>query len=143
MEQKPEQKPDEAGRNLTSTLQDMTKSAFQAQADLSEAMVSALTSIQGMPKPAVEAVQRFHEMSKKLRATQASMFDSYFSVVKKFDPTGALGSLTGKTAAPIQMVQEIARKAVKAQVDLIKTFGGMLSGVVGTVTGKKKDAKKP
>lgn len=131
-------KPEESARNLSSTLHDLTGGAFKAQADLSQALVDALSSIEGMPKQAIETIHKFHDAGIKLRGTQEKMFDAYFDVLKKFDPTAALFSMVGGAAAkPIALVGEIAQKAVRAQVDLIQAFGKAVGGLT-----RKKPADK-
>lgn len=127
-------KPDsESPKNLTSALHVATKGALKAQSDLAQAFVDAMNGIQGMPKPALEALEKFHAAGIKLRKTQEGLVDSYFDLLKKFDPTGSLGA---KAGAPLKMVQDLAAKAVKTQVSLIQKFGGAVSGVVGTVASK-------
>lgn len=128
-------------RNLTSTLHDMTKSAIKAQADLAQALADALSTIQGMPKPALDAIQKYQEMRLKLQKRQETMVDGYFDVVKKFDPTGAMGAKVGAAAAaPVKMAQDLAQKAVKTQVEIVKTFAGFVGGALGKAVGAAKKA---
>lgn len=131
-------KPTDPPKNLTSTMHDVTKGALKAQSDLAQAFVDAMTAIQGMPKPALEALEKFHTAGIKLRKTQEGLIDSYFDLLKKYDPTGGLGA---KAAAPVKMVADLAQKAVKTQVSLIQKFGGTLSGVVGAVASKMPKKK--
>lgn len=125
-------------KNLTTAMHSATKSALKAQSDLAQAFCDAMASIQGMPKPALDALEKFHATGIKLRKTQEGLVDSYFELLKKFDPTGGLGA---KAAVPLQMVQDLAQKAVKTQVSLIQKFGGAVSGVVGAVASKMPKKK--
>ncbi len=126
--------PEESPRNLTSTMQDATNGALKAQADLAQALVDAINSIKGVPKPALDALEKFHAAGIQLRTTQEKVFNSYFDVLKKFDPTAKVVAMVG-AALPVKAVQDLAQKAVKKQVDLIKAFGSAIGNIVG--------AKKP
>lgn len=132
---------DSPARNLTFTLHDMTKSAIKAQADLAQALADALSTIQGMPKPALDAIQKYQEMRLKLQKQQEAMTDAWFDVAKKFDPTGVMGAKVGAAAAaPVKMAQDLAQKAVKTQVQIVKTFAGFVGGAVGKAVGAAKKA---
>lgn len=105
------------------TWQKSVNDTFDAQAKLSKLWLDSLRSTRATPESMAELSKQVEQMIEQLQHTQRQLWGGCFSALKGIDPRNAPGSWEEQTHQVFQQWQDIARKAMEAQAELVANLG--------------------
>lgn len=105
-----------------STWEEAVKNTLSAQADWTRAWVDNLKSIEGAPKEVNEWAQQAQEMNNRWSETQKQLWDSWFALVKKFDPTTLNSDWSGEGQKFYKTWQESTQQMLNTQAEWMRRW---------------------
>ena len=102
--------------------EEMIKNALEAQTEWLKAWATNLEDLEGMPEQAKGALAQFKETAQRWTDTQGKLWGAWFELLAKFDPTKAGGLWGESTQNPFKVWQDMAKQAMDAQMDWMKTW---------------------
>lgn len=97
--------------------EESVKNTLNAQAEWTRTWADSIKSIEGAPKEVGDWAQQAHEMSKQWAEAQKQLWDSWFAVVKKFDPSKAAPDWSEEGQKMYKTWQETSQKVMNAQAE--------------------------
>jgi hypothetical protein len=106
------------------TWQETVEKSLQAQRDWTSSWIDNLSSMEGLPEPAVKSAERFQEMSNQWLSTQGDLWGNWFEMMNSFDPSSLSGNWTEMFKDPIKTWQNATEKVLESQSTWLKTWLG-------------------
>ena len=105
--------------------QETIRNTLAAQVEGSRIWTENITSIQGAPKGTADWAQQVQEMTKRWTDMQQQMWDNWFEIMKKADPSKFAGNWeTEGQSSFIKAWQETIQKSMDAQAELAHQWVG-------------------
>jgi hypothetical protein len=106
------------------TWEEAVKNMLNVQKEWTRLWADNFKTVEGMPKEAIEWLQQAQEMSKQWGEAQHQLWDSWFALLKKVEPSQV--QLTGDFGEESQKMfktwQEATQKVMGAQAEWAKTW---------------------
>jgi len=102
--------------------EETVKNTFSSQSKWMESWVENLKSMEGLPKQAVDSVDRFLEMAGRWNSTQEELWAQWFEMLKGFDFSQPAEILTETMKNPLQAWQQATQKVMDAQAEWMKIW---------------------
>jgi gas vesicle protein len=117
--------PAQVWEKTINTWQDSVKRTLEAQAEGSRIWAESVTSVQGAPKEVAEWAKQVQEMTQRWTEVQQQLWDNWFEVAKKADPS-KIGETWGGSEGQniLQAWQDVAQKVLNTQSEWAKTLTG-------------------
>ncbi len=120
----------------------LVKDSFKAQAELRKSVVDRLAEIEAMPEQAVESLDRFQDIADDLTKSQTKLIANCFDMLETLDPGRAAGAYGDTFNDLVDRMQNLARRAVEMQMEMVKAWTGKAPGKEPTTTRKRPVTKK-
>jgi len=119
------------------TWQTMVKNGLDTQGQWTKTMVDNVTKIEGVPAPVVEMTKQSQEMNARWNEMQQQMWNNWFDLVKKMDPStfAKFGGEDGKNL--FQTWQDSMQQMMKTQTEWVNTAATATKDAVKKATDKK------
>ena len=77
-----------------------------------------------MPEQAVESLDRFQDIADELTKSQEKLISNCFDMLETLDPNRVAGSYGDSFTGVVDRLQNLARKAVEVQMEMVKNWTG-------------------
>ncbi len=108
---------------------------LDAQADWTRLWTGSFNSLSGAPKEMVEWARQGEEMMRRLTETQKQLWNGWFQVAKKLDPSALGGNWEQESRKQFQTWREGMQKALDAQAEWVRLWTGQAAKMAKTPQG--------
>jgi hypothetical protein len=108
--------------------QETIRNTLAAQVEGSRIWTQNITSIQGAPKESADWAQQVQEMTKRWTDMQQQMWDNWFEIMKKTDPSKFAGKWDIEGQPLIKGWQEMIQKSTDTQAEWARQWTGAAKG---------------
>jgi gas vesicle protein len=109
--------------------QETIRNTLAAQVEGSRIWTENITSVQGAPKGTADWAQQVQEMTKRWTDLQQQMWDNWFEIMKKTDPSKFAGNWeTEGQSSFVKAWQETVQKSMDSQAELTRQWVGVAKG---------------
>jgi hypothetical protein len=103
---------------------DMMRKSMATQANLTQSWLNQFQGLEGMPAQAKDATQQFQEISRRWGSTQEQLWESWFKMLKGFDPSQFSAKWLEALQPPIQAWQQATKQVIDTQAEWLRTWMG-------------------
>ncbi len=114
--------PTEVWEKTVESWQESVKNTLDAQIEWTRLWAESLTTAKGTPKEMVEWAQQGQDMIKRWAETQRQVWESWFEVVKKLQPSTLGGNWGLEGQKFFQVWQQAIQKAQDAQAEWVRLW---------------------
>jgi len=102
--------------------EDMMRKSMASQAKWTQSWLEQIEGIEGMPAQAKGATQQFQEVSQRWASTQEQLWESWFEMLKSFDPAQFSAKWLEALQNPIQAWQQATKQVMDTQAEWLNTW---------------------
>ena len=106
------------------TWEETVEKSMQSQKEWTSSWIENLSSLEGIPEPAMKSAERFREMSDQWLKTQGDLWGNWFEMLKSFDPSSLSGNWMEMFKDPLKAWQSATERVLESQSTWLKTWLG-------------------
>jgi hypothetical protein len=112
------------------TWEEAVKNVLNVQKEWTRLWADNFKAVEGMPKEAIEWIQQGQEMTKQWNEAQQQLWDSWFTLLKKVEPSQVqlTGDLSEESQKMFKTWQEATQKVMGAQAEWAKNWTSWPAG---------------
>lgn len=109
------------------TWEESVKNILTAQSEWTRLWADNFKAVEGMPQEATEWIQQAHEMTRHWSEAQQQLWESWFALLKKVEPTQlqVMGDLSEESQKMFKGWQEASQKVTDAQAEWVRRWAAV------------------